>query len=116
MEKTDEKLASLIEKLQDAGFAQAPEVIDGAIRAIHWDGVLQLGFAGLFAGLFLASIVLLFYGLTKENDEMGIAGGIGTVLFLFLMGIVGSAGNPWLQVFDPEATLYQQIISGLLGA
>ena len=113
MEKTDEKLASLIEKLQEAGFAQAPEVIDGAIRAIHWDGLVQLGVAGGVFGLLLVSIIVLLYGLNVGKDETAGAGAAGAVLCLVISLIANLQNNPWLRTFDPEAALYQQIIKGL---
>ena len=113
MEKTDEKLASLIEKLQDAGFAQAPEVIDGAIRAIHWDGTIQLGFVTLFFGLLLTSLILLIYGVHKEDGNMVGVGGFGAAVNLFFALLLGTAHNPWLKTFDPQAALYQQIIEGI---
>ena len=113
MEKTDEKLASLIEKLQDAGFAQAPELIDGAMRAIHWDGVIQLGFVTLFLGLLLSSIILLIYGAHKENADMMGVGGVGATVNLVLSLLLGTAKNPWLKTFDPQAALYQQMIEGI---
>ncbi len=113
MEKTDEKLASLIEKLQDAGFAQAPEVIDGAIRAIHWDGVIALGFVTLFFGLLLASLILLIYGARKENGDITGVGAVGAMVSLILALLFGTAQNPWLKTFDPQAALYQQMIEGI---
>ena len=114
MEKTDEKLANLIEKLQDAGFTQAPEIIDGAIRAIHFDGVLAVTGALLFGALFLVSLITLLYGATKDNDVLMGVGAIGSIFCLILTIIIGSARNPWLKMFDPEAALYQQIVKGLL--
>ena len=113
MEKTDEKLASLIEKLQDAGFAQAPEVIDGAIRAIHWDGVIALGFVTLFFGMLLASLILLIYGAHKEDGNMVGVGGTGAAFSLFLALLLSTAQNPWLKTFDPQAALYQRMIEGI---
>ncbi len=113
MEKTDEKLASLIEKLQDAGFTQVPEIMEGAIRGIQWDGTLQLGFFGLFAGLFLISGIVLLSGLVKENEDMAIPGFVGTAIFLILLVLAGAADNPWLKVFDPQAAIYQRMVEGL---
>lgn len=114
MEKTDEKLATLIEKLQDAGFSQAPEIINGAIRAIHFDGVLAVTGALLFGALFLVSLITLLYGATKDNSNLIGVGGIGSFFSLILTIIIGSTRNPWLKMIDPEAALYQQIIKGLL--
>ena len=115
MEKTDEKLASLIEKLQEAGFAQAPEVIDGAIRAIQFDGLLALVGAGVFAALFLISIITLLYGATNNNGDLMGVGRFGSVVTLILTMMIGSIGNPWLKTFDPEAALYQHIVMSLIG-
>lgn len=113
MEKTDEKLASLIEKLQEAGFAQAPEVIDGAIRAIHFDGVLAITGALIFGALFLVSVLTVLYGASKEDSNLVGTGIIGSAIFLLLAVLTGSIRNPWLKMLDPEAALYQQIIKGI---
>ncbi len=112
MEKTDEKLASLIEKLQDAGFTQAPEVFDGAVRAIYWDGVVQLGAAAVAAGLFLLSLALVLLGCLKDSEATA---AVGALMFLLMAAITSAAENPWLKVFDPEAAFYQQVLKGLLG-
>ncbi len=120
MEKTDEKLASLIERLQEAGFAQAPEIIDGAIRAIYWDGLVQIGYAGFFAILFLGAVGILLWGLLDDNDSRGTNKVVSSIVmggvFLFVILLVGTKDNPWLRMFDPEAALYQQIVEGLLGS
>ena len=113
MEKTDEKLASLIEKLQDAGFTQVPEIIEGAMRGIQWDGTLQLGFFGLFAGLFLILGIVFLSGLAKEDEDMVIVGSFGTAISLILLILTGTADNPWLKVFDPQAAIYQRMVEGL---
>lgn len=113
MEKTDEKLASLIGKLQNVGFAQVPEIIEGAMRGIQWDGTLQLGFFGLFAGLFLVSGIMFLNGFVKKNEDMTITGGVGTFIFLLLLTLTGITKNPWLKVFDPQAALYQRMVENL---
>lgn len=114
MEKTDEAVAGLIEKLQDAGFTQAPEVIEGTIRAIAWDGTLQLwagfGFMSLF-GIFLAMFI---YFLTKDSED-GVFVSFWCWLFsLIIGGLILVLGNPWLKVFDPQAAFYQQVMNGIL--
>ena len=114
MEKTDEKLALLIEKLQDVGFAQAPEVIDAAIRAIVFNGTLQLGFGVLFLVLSCLMVALLIYGVHKDIEGLQIAGKIWTILFLPIMIALWAVENPWLKVSDPEAWLYFKMLSKIL--
>ena len=112
MEKLDQSLATLVEKLQGAGFEQAPEVIDGAIRAIYYDGMLQLSFALFFTIILLGLLVLLFIGVFNNDGGVyiGILGSLGCLILI----IIWSANNPWLKVFDPQAAFYQQIMKGIL--
>lgn len=114
MEKTDEKLASLIEKLQEAGFDYAPEVIDGAIRAMYYDGLVQLIAAATFATIFVISVVLVIFSLVKDNSDVGVLGIIGAVVCFILASTTLFIGNPWLLVFDSEAAFYQQLMSGII--
>lgn len=113
MDKTDEQLASLIEKLQDAGFTQAPEVIDGTLRAIYADGIVSLVFLGLFAAMFLAALILSVYGAVNNIKKLPELGAIAA-LISFLFTIIFSTDNPWLKVFDPQASFYQQLVEKLL--
>ena len=113
MEKTDEKLASLIEKLQEAGFAQAPEVIDGAIRAIYWDGLVQVTACVVIVIIFCLAVLTVIYGIRKDEDWASIVGGIGSLTMFFLAMIIAFTNNPWIKFFDPQAALYQRIIEGV---
>ena len=114
MEKTDEKLAILIEKLQDAGFAATPEVLDGAMRAIYWDGIVQLaGFCILIILLFMF-VGLTIHSAMLRKDDFAFFGFLGSIGCTILLLIIGTSDNPWLKVFDPQAHLYQQIIQGIL--
>ena len=116
MDKTDEQLATLIERLQEAGFAQAPEVINGAIRAIQGDGYMQLGVFGLLVLLLMVCVLIFVGSLSGEKDHESLAvtslvGGFFTLVFLLVFGTID---NPWIKVFDPEASFYQQLIEGIL--
>ena len=113
MEKTDAQLASLIEKLQEAGFGSAPEVIEGAIRAIQWDGTVQLWTVAAFGAVLVLSFIGIIISFVKDWEGFGgatIAAFIGS----FILGLIAATtGNPWLKVFDPKAALYQRIIEGI---
>lgn len=114
MEKTDKQLASLIEKLQEVGFEQAPEVIEGAIRMIYLDGMLQLTIAGILLGITLLLITLFVWGIQEDKDAAANFGGFGGFFFLVVLIITSSAGNPWAKVFDPEAVLYYDLMKNIL--
>jgi hypothetical protein len=107
MEKTDIAVASLIEKLQDAGFEQAPEIIDGTLRAIYADGIMSLMFIGLFTGILLISLVLLTQSKTQKIGVIGTLVGLPNL-------IIWSASNPYLKVFDPAASFYQDVMNKVL--
>jgi len=112
MNETDTVLAKLIERMQEAGFAQAPEVIDGAVRAIFLDGVYQLGFMALFVCLLAFFIGAWIQGIKADKvivQKFGYVGGA----FSFCFFILWSVGNPLVKVLDPQAALYQEIVSGL---
>ncbi len=110
MEILDHSLATDGGKLQEAGFEQAPEVVAGAIRAIYWDGMIQLSIASLGFALLGVFLFTLVYGVIKKHDEMVFIGGlVGAVLFIFTIGL-NVSNNPWLKVFDPQAAFYQQIM------
>ena len=116
MEKTDEKLAGLIEKLQDAGFAQAPEVIDGAIRAIYWDGTVTIVWAALWTlGTLFLLAVLCKWGkkIIGDSGDAFAALVVVNVGLLFITTLVSLIGNPWLKVIDPQAAFYQQIMESI---
>ncbi len=114
MEKTDEQLASLIEKLQEAGFKQAPEIIEGATRAIYLDGVVQVVFASTFILLFVIALIILMVGVNRKNEDLVIFGMFTSVPLFLLFSLVASLGNPWARLLDPEAVLYHGILNRLL--
>ncbi len=114
MEKTDEQLASLIEKLQEAGFAQAPEVIEGAIRAIYMDGVMQVVITIVFIVLLAIAVGLIIIGAMLDNDDTVTFGVVCSPFLLILAVAFGTISNPWARVFDPEAVFYYEIFSKVL--
>jgi len=60
--------------------------------------------------LFLVALGFLFWGATKDTKLRGAIAAAASALFV----TIWSAGNPWLKVFDPEASFYQQLIEGIL--
>ncbi len=116
MEQLDQSLSTLINKLQAAGFEQAPEVIAGAIRAIYWDGIMQLGTAIILFVLFLCFIGGIFMGLreNRTDDSVIFISSLGAICTGLMASISLLSGNLWLKVFDPQAALYQQIMKGIL--
>ena len=113
MEKTDEKLAAFIEKLQEAGFTQAPELIDGAVRATYADGVVSIVFLIIFAVMFVVFLNMFMKGVQSRNNNTQKAGAVGALLNVLFI-ILWSTNNPFLKFIDPQASLYQKILNGIL--
>lgn len=114
LENTDEKLAQLIEKLQDTGFANAPEFIEGVVRAEYYDGLVQVIGAGSFGLLFIFGLVGFGFALVKEWEGAAMASFFATLLGFLLALVLSTAGNPWLKLLDPEAAVYQWLMRGLV--
>ncbi len=113
MENLDLTLSLFIDKLRQAGFEQAPEVVAGAIRAIYWDGMVQLGIASLGFALLGVFLFTLVYGILKNYEStiaMGVLGGAVTFVVTLALNL---SRNPWLKVFDPQAAFYQQIMKAV---
>lgn len=113
MEKLDQSLATFVDKLQSAGFDQAPEVVAGAIRAVYWDGVIQLGIAVLCIALLVLFIGIIIISSIRDNTDVmciGVFG--GAIVFMFTV-LANTVDNPWLRVFDPQAAFYQQIMQAI---
>ncbi len=114
MEKTDEQLASLIEKLQEAGFAQAPEVFDGATRAIYLDGIMQVIATTVLVTLLVIAVGLVVTGAVREDENVLIIGVTCSPFLLLFTAMAGMMGNPWAKVFDPEAVFYYEVLFKVL--
>lgn len=119
LEHTDEKLASLIEKMQQAGFDNAPQVIEGATRAIMWDGLVCLvaGTVLLLCGLFCARHVGAHIKKKSPTDNEDVVAVVtlvaGAVSLIFSIPML-LIGNPWMAVFDPSAAFSQQIFDKIM--
>ncbi len=119
-ENLDLTLSLFIDKLRQAGFEQAPEVVDGAIRAIYWDGVMQVSAFVVLVLLTLVCVILVLTGLFSirlknngQNDPAVGIGAIGCTVCGFAAVLAGTGANPWLKVFDPQAAFYQQIMEAV---
>jgi len=117
-DKLDSTLAALVEKLQEIGFDKAPQIVEGAIVAIQADGMLQLVWFGILLIPIVLGAWLFCWGLSASpaDDADGAAGfgfGLFTICFILSM-VVGSIGNPWLKVSNPQASFSQSIVEKAL--
>jgi len=123
MEALDKKLAELVEKLSDAGFDNAPEMIELGAIALYWDGVIQLVFFFIALLIFLAALgwLLFILGSPEEEETNGHLKqrnedhfekqfmGWASLIWFIIMFMIGVIRSPWLKVIDSKAALVSKL-------
>ncbi len=113
MEKSDQAIASLIEKLQELGVDHVPGIIEGALRAIYLEGLIAIVASIVLYLICGGALMMVIQGVKKDCQELAIPG----ILLTFITGIAASIGmfseSAWIKLLDAEAYLYLSVLRGM---
>ena len=108
--KLDGALAKLVEKLQEAGFDYSPELVAGMVRAIEYDGMLQIVTGFVFLFIFIALAAVFMWGVAKGFEGVTFGAGIAGFIIGLITAFTLTVENPWMKVFDSQAAFAKKIM------